>query len=119
MDKNIKTPLMSFETFKLNEETLEPVKQMPMLKSFLRTFDLQDLKFYLLGHMIDFDISTRKRLLMWFDQEKYRTVVMFLMKRTEDPIATLKLRSLLKIIMREVKAQPDEEIMTELPSEEI
>lgn len=108
MDKNIITPLHTYEQFKLNEETLDPVKQPQILKVILKSFDLQDMKYYLKGMMIDLDITTRKRLVAWIEDGKYRQVINALIQHNEnDPIAVLKLKKIYKVIYMEVKAGAD------------
>lgn len=111
-----------FEDFKTNEATLPVMHQTTLLKQILKSFDLEDLKYYLQGYMLNLDISNRKRLKKYLDEQKYPYVVRGLIHfNNDDPVAILKLRKLLKVIMTDEKTGqdlPPGEEATEFPFDE-
>jgi hypothetical protein len=112
-----------FDQFKINEATLAPIHQTQLMKTITKAFDVNDLKYYLKGMMIDLDITTRKRLNAFLEEEKYRTVITKLITLNEtDPVAILKLKNIYKVIVQSERTgnnltpPPETEETTEMPA---
>lgn len=108
----------SFDDFKMNEGTLIPIHQTQLMKTITKAFDVNDLKYYLKGMMIDLDITKRKRLVSLLEEGKYRTVINMLISVNEtDPVAVLKLRTIYKVIVS--SERNDTNMPEQVPGEEM
>lgn len=90
-----------FEDYLKEETALPKADQSQLVKQITKSFDVTDLKIYLKGMMLGFDISTRKRLLAYLDNGNYRKVIDHLIKDTDDDITQSRLKKLLKVFMKQ------------------